>query len=109
MSPRATIKPSDTSRISSILSIPSWFSILGNTEMLAFCSSKISRISKTSLGRRTKLAAMKSTFSLIPKRISSASFSVIPGKLTLTPGKLTPFLFLSSPEFKISHLTSFLA
>ena len=61
--------------------------------MLAFCSSKISRISKTSLGRRTKLAAMKSTFSLIPKRISSASFSVIPGKLTLTPGKLTPFWF----------------
>ena len=60
---------------------------------MCFSSSRIWRISKTSLGRLTKLAAIKSTFSLIPKRMSSASLSVIPGKLTFTPGKLTPFYF----------------
>ena len=76
-----------------MLSIPSWFSILGKIVICAFSSSRIWRISKTSLGRLTKLAAIKSTFSLIPKRMSSASLSVIPGKLTFTPGKLTPFYF----------------
>ena len=61
MSPRATIKPSETFKISSILSIPSWFSILGMIWMcVAFSSSKILVISKTSEARRTKLAAIKS-------------------------------------------------
>ncbi|CEX42449.1 Uncharacterised protein [Streptococcus pneumoniae] len=33
MSPRATIKPSETSKIESMLSIPSWFSIFGTIWM----------------------------------------------------------------------------
>ncbi|SIN59029.1 Uncharacterised protein [Mycobacteroides abscessus subsp. abscessus] len=49
---------------------------------------------------------MKSTPSLIPKLMSSASLSVIPGKLTLTPGKFTPFLFFNSPVLSTSHNTS---
>src|SRR5699024_8318814 len=36
ISPRATIKPSETSSISLILSIPSWFSILGIMLMFVF-------------------------------------------------------------------------
>ena len=41
---------------------------------------------------------MKSTPSLIPNKISSASFSVIPGSCTETPGTLTPLLLLNEPE-----------
>lgn len=82
-----------------MFSIPSSFSIFGIILMKSvLLSSKIARISNTSEGLLTKLAAMKSIPCSIPKRISLASLSVIPGKLTLTPGRFTPFLFLSSPE-----------
>jgi hypothetical protein len=76
---------------------------------VAFSSSKIFVISKTSLGRRTKLAAIKSTSFSIPKRISAASFSVIPGKLMLTLGTLTPFLFFKAPSFNTFVTISLLA
>ena len=109
-SPRATMIPSDTDKISSMLSTPSWFSIL--EMILTFgrpSCSKISRISITSLARRTKDAAMKSIPSRTPKRMSAASFSVIPGKLMETLGTLTPFLDLITPEFWISVTNSWLA
>ncbi|KYC62777.1 hypothetical protein B4099_2653 [Heyndrickxia coagulans] len=99
-SPRATIKPSDTARISSILSTPSWFSILGKIfTCKASCSSRSWRISKTSDGRRTNEAAMKSMPCSSPNRISLTSFSVMPGRFTETPGTLTPFLFFKTPRF----------
>ena len=45
-----------------------------------------------------KEAAIKSTSFSMPKIKSSISFSVSVGRFTLTDGKLTPFLSLSSPE-----------
>ncbi|UWS61855.1 hypothetical protein N2384_00260 [Bacillus paralicheniformis] len=72
----------------------------------ALCSSSSSRISRTSVERRTNDAAMKSTPCSIPNMMSLASFSVIPGRLTLTPGTFTPFLFFSVPLFKIFVLIS---
>ena len=99
-SPRATIRPSEIFRISSMLSIPSWFSILGIILMYSpSCDSSISRISSTSWARLTKLAAIKSTPCSMPNFTSSLSFSVKPGSFTLTPGTLTPFLFFKRPLF----------
>ncbi len=42
---------------------------------------------------------MKSTPCSIPNKISWASFLVIPGSFTDTPGTLTPFLFFKRPAF----------
>ena len=110
MSPRAIIKPSETLMISSKLSIPSCDSILGKICTCSMCfSSKSSRISKTSCGLRTKEAAMKLISLSKPKRMSSESFSVIPGKLIETPGALTPLREPSVPSFKTLHTNSLVA
>ena len=93
-----------------MLSTPSWFSIL---EMILISerpsSSKTSRIAKTSLARRTNEAAMKSTPSRAPKRMSDSSFSVIAGKFNETFGTLTPLRDLITPVFKISATISWLS
>ena len=65
---------------------------------VALFSSSNSLISKTSEALRTKEAAIKSTFCSIPNKISFASFSVIPGRFTETPGTFTPFLFFNVPR-----------
>ena len=76
-SPRATITPSHTERIASILAIASCFSILAIT--LAFRPEAVikSLSSRISSGVQTKLNATQSTPSDMPKRKSSRSLSVI--------------------------------
>lgn len=67
--------------VSSMLSIPSVIQSLGKIWTCSMCfSSNNSRISKTSWGLRTKLAAIKLISLSKPKRMSLASFSVIPGR-----------------------------
>ena len=56
-------------------------------------------MSNTSCALRTKLAAIKSMSLSKPKRISSASLGVIPGKLIETPGAFTPLRDPSLPAF----------
>ena len=73
MSPRATMTPSATDRISPRLETPSWFSILAMIWMEESASSSRRRISRTSSAVRTKLAAMKSKPCSTPKRMSSRS------------------------------------
>mmetsp|Transcript_515 Transcript_515/g.1421 ORF Transcript_515/g.1421 Transcript_515/m.1421 type:complete len:221 (+) Transcript_515:2277-2939(+) len=96
-SPRATITPSVTSKISSKFFSPSWFSIL---EMIfTFCppaSSSTRRMNSTSSLLCTKLAATKSILCLQQKFCRSLmSFSVSTGMSTFTPGRLQ---FLRSPR-----------
>ena len=100
MSPRAIIKPSETFKISAKLSIPSCDSILGKiiTSSLPASTNK-ARMSSTSEGLRTNEAAMYWIPCSKPKRMSSASFSVIPGKLIETPGALTPLRDPNKPWF----------
>ena len=73
MSPRATMMPSAAVRISARLSTPSWFSILAMMRMAEPFSSSRRRSSRTSAALRTKLAAMKSKPSRMPKSTSSRS------------------------------------
>ena len=58
MSPRATMTPSATARMSGRLLTPSWFSILAMMRMLEWCWSSRFRSSRTSAAVRTKLAAI---------------------------------------------------
>ena len=98
-SPRAIIRPSATSRISSILLTPSAFSILAII-LISFCSdSKIRRIATTSLARCIKDAATKSTPCWQPKRKSNSSCSDTGGKLSATPGTATRLRLPISPLF----------
>mmetsp|Transcript_14076 Transcript_14076/g.58787 ORF Transcript_14076/g.58787 Transcript_14076/m.58787 type:complete len:350 (-) Transcript_14076:500-1549(-) len=93
-SPRATMMPSDSRMISSMLSSASWFSIL---EMMRTPESapSVSRTSCTSLALRTNDAARKSMPSTRPHSVRSAlSFSVSTGRFTMAPGRLQ---FLRSP------------
>mmetsp|Transcript_25293 Transcript_25293/g.37181 ORF Transcript_25293/g.37181 Transcript_25293/m.37181 type:complete len:216 (-) Transcript_25293:682-1329(-) len=107
MSPRATMTPSVTARISSKFSRPSWFSIL---EMILIflppLSSRCLRIPMTSEAFLMKEAATKSTPCWQPKVRSSLSFSVRAGRVIFTPGRFTPFLPPRSPELFTLHLTS---
>ena len=72
-SPRATMTPSATARISGRLEIPSRFSILAMMRIWESLWSSRARISRTSAAERTKLAAMKSKPCSAPKRMSSRS------------------------------------
>ena len=100
MSPLATIIPSETWMIESILSTPSWLSILDMMWMSgALFSSSTFLISSTSEAFLTNDAAIKSIPCSIPNLISSISFSVIAGRLIETPGRFTPFLDDTFPEF----------
>ena len=97
ISPLATIMPSATAMISSKLSIPSAFSILAMTLMAEPSESSIDLISRIQSAVRTKEAAIKSKPCLMPKRISSLSFSVSAGSLIFTLGTFTPFFSPNSP------------
>ena len=106
MSPRATMMPSASAIISSRFSIPSAFSIFAIIFMEEPASSSIALISRMQSAVRTKEAAIKSKPCLMPKRISSLSFSVRAGSLMLTLGTFTPFLSPSSPPFTTVHTIS---
>ena len=106
-SPRATMIPSATSKISSKFSIPSAFSIFAITGVYgASHSRRIVLISRIQSALRTKEAAIKSTSCSAPKRISSLSFSVIAGRRIGTFGTFTPFLCPSSPPLIILQIMS---
>mmetsp|Transcript_36070 Transcript_36070/g.60795 ORF Transcript_36070/g.60795 Transcript_36070/m.60795 type:complete len:203 (+) Transcript_36070:698-1306(+) len=102
-SPRATIMPSDSSKMSSKLSRPSLFSTLEMILMFLPASPITLRMCTTSDPLRTKDGAMKSTLFLTPHWIrSSSSLGVIVGRSTTTPGK---FMFFFSPSLALfSHL-----
>mmetsp|Transcript_12108 Transcript_12108/g.19553 ORF Transcript_12108/g.19553 Transcript_12108/m.19553 type:complete len:204 (-) Transcript_12108:481-1092(-) len=105
-SPRATITPSDSCRMSSKLTRPSWFSTLEMILMVAPASPSTWRMYVTSLPFRTKDAAMKSIPLGTPQpRMSSLSFSVIVGRSTTTPGRLTFFLSPSMAVLAQRHFT----
>ena len=102
-SPRATMTPSETSIISLIFLTPSWSSIFEITLILSALSPRSSRnwwISSTS---RTNDRAIKSTSCSIENKISRLSFSVIAGRLTRMPGKLTWRLLLRTPPSMTLH------
>ena len=73
MSPRATMTPSASDRISRRLLTPSWFSILAMMRMREWAASSTRRMSRMSAAQRTKLAAMKSKPCSTPNRMSSLS------------------------------------
>ena len=126
-SPRATMMPSDSRRMSSKLASPSWFSTLAMMRMpvggelphtssapapfvtagLAAAAASTARMARTSEPLRTNEAAMKSTLFLAPQLTkSSSSFSVSVGRSTTTPGRFT---FLRSPSLAVlrqTHSTS---
>mmetsp|Transcript_21200 Transcript_21200/g.41138 ORF Transcript_21200/g.41138 Transcript_21200/m.41138 type:complete len:288 (-) Transcript_21200:102-965(-) len=102
-SPRATMMPSLASRMSSKLSIPSWFSIF---EMIIVSSGISFRISLTSSALRINDAKMISTFWETPNLMSSLSFSESAGRVTFAPGRFTPFRFEIIPPFFTTQWTS---
>mmetsp|Transcript_10821 Transcript_10821/g.33820 ORF Transcript_10821/g.33820 Transcript_10821/m.33820 type:complete len:216 (+) Transcript_10821:1263-1910(+) len=97
-SPRPTMIPSLSCRISSMHRRPATFSIFAMMRMaLPFCP-KTSRTKRTSAALCTKLAATKSTpFGTAKFRRSSRSFSWSTGRSRCTPGRLT---FCRSPSVK---------
>ena len=99
-SPLATIKPSEASNIASILSTPSWFSIL---EMIMMCSPPFSfnicLIVSTSEAFLMNDAATALTPISQPNFKSAISFSVKAGNLIETPGTLTPLWVATNPVF----------
>mmetsp|Transcript_2746 Transcript_2746/g.9993 ORF Transcript_2746/g.9993 Transcript_2746/m.9993 type:complete len:224 (+) Transcript_2746:1330-2001(+) len=104
-SPRATMMPSDFSRMSSKFSRPSWFSTLEMICTYLPFSPSTWRMVSRSEPLRTKEAATKSMSFLRPQFwMSSMSFSVRVGRSTFTPGR---FMFLRSPILAVlSHFTS---
>mmetsp|Transcript_12870 Transcript_12870/g.40647 ORF Transcript_12870/g.40647 Transcript_12870/m.40647 type:complete len:223 (+) Transcript_12870:571-1239(+) len=104
-SPRATITPSTTSKISSKLSSPSWFSILA---MIAMPRSRMpgnSRMASTSLALRMNEAAIMSTFDSTPKAMSRWSFSVMAGRFVTCPGKFMFLVLPSLPPLSMRQVT----
>ena len=96
-SPRATITPSATARISSSLSIASGRSSLAMIGTSGRPSrAVIARAATMSAADWTKLSAMTSTPSARPKARSRASFSVTPEAGSGTPGALMPLCSPSS-------------
>src|ERR1019366_727225 len=87
-SPRATMTPSVESRMLSMLSQASGFSILAT--MVMGRPPRRSRSPRTSPAVRTKERAIMSTPAVSPKWRSARSFSVSEGMLTCTPGRLMP-------------------
>mmetsp|Transcript_40492 Transcript_40492/g.106845 ORF Transcript_40492/g.106845 Transcript_40492/m.106845 type:complete len:234 (+) Transcript_40492:1415-2116(+) len=107
-SPRATITPSVSARISSKLRIPSWFSIFEMIRTRAPTSgsaaTRHARTSRTSDALRMKDAKTMSTFSPTPHARSALSFSDSAGRSTSTSGRLHPFFEPSVVELITSHL-----
>mmetsp|Transcript_13569 Transcript_13569/g.42489 ORF Transcript_13569/g.42489 Transcript_13569/m.42489 type:complete len:294 (-) Transcript_13569:464-1345(-) len=104
-SPRATITPSVTARISSKLRMPSWFSILEMILTWRPLAPSASRTASTSEPLRMKEAKIMSTSCSTPHLRSALSFSESAGKSTFTSGKLQPFRLPSAPELTTRHLS----
>ena len=98
-SPRAIMIPYEASMISSMLSTPSWFSILDIIFISLLCSSRIFCTASTSSLLRTKECAMKSMSSSIASSMFALSFSVRAGRSMCSPGTLTLFFEPSIPSF----------
>ncbi|MPN10153.1 hypothetical protein SDC9_157448 [bioreactor metagenome] len=98
ISPLATIIPSHSSQISSILSTPKRFSIFAiiSTPCTSFSAKKALMSNKSCLFD-TKEQAIKSTSFLMPKRIALLSWSLKYFCLSTLFGKLILFLSQSSP------------
>ena len=97
-SPRATMMPSEASRISSKFLTPSALSILGKIWTCgAPISTQMSRICLTAAPSRMKDAAMASMPSSQPNMMSARSWSVTEGRPMFTLGTLTPFFSPISP------------
>ena len=107
ISPLATMIPSDTLIMSSILSTPCIFSILAMILILSHSySSRIFLISSISSADLTNDAAMKSKSFSIPKIISALSTSLMYGMVRLTLGTFTPLWFDTGPPFSTRHTIS---
>ena len=96
-SPRATMTPSVTARISSKLTTPCSFSILTMILMPAPSGPRTSRIVRTSWAERMKEAKTMSTPFLTPNWRSFLSFSDRAGRSTAVLGRLTPLREQSEP------------
>ena len=105
-SPRATMIPSATSKISSTFLTPCILSILAMIFICPPCSSKILRISKISCAVRVNDAAQYSNPISHPKIKSSRSFSEMNGIDKSIFGILTPFLLEMTPPFMTSQTIS---
>mmetsp|Transcript_13131 Transcript_13131/g.33535 ORF Transcript_13131/g.33535 Transcript_13131/m.33535 type:complete len:200 (-) Transcript_13131:596-1195(-) len=103
-SPRATMTPSVSSRISSKLRTPSWFSILEIILMLLPASPRHSRTSSTSAFLRMNEAKTMSTPFSTPNWRSLRSLGESAGSDTGTSGRLTPFFDPSMPVLMTVHL-----
>ena len=107
ISPLATMIPSETLIISSMLSTPCIFSIFAMMLILSHSySSSIFLISRISSADLTNEAAIKSKSFLIPNIISSLSTSLMYGMVRLTLGTLTPLWFETGPPFSTRHTIS---
>mmetsp|Transcript_4303 Transcript_4303/g.11017 ORF Transcript_4303/g.11017 Transcript_4303/m.11017 type:complete len:209 (-) Transcript_4303:482-1108(-) len=104
-SPRATITPSVTFRISSKFCMPSWFSILEIILTLRPASPSASRTAITSAALRMKEAKTISTSCSTPHLRSALSFSERAGRSTFTLGRLQPLRDPSAPELITRHVS----
>ena len=91
-SPRATMTPSVSFKISAKLLRPCLFSILAMIWMCWPSSPRTWRIDLISSPRRMNEAKTISTLFLTPNRRSALSFSERAGRSTSVLGRLTPFL-----------------
>eukprot|EP01139_Manchomonas_bermudensis_P026267 Amastigsp_a849353_34.p3 type:complete len:234 gc:universal Amastigsp_a849353_34:617-1318(+) len=105
-SPRATMIPSETSRISSKFVMPWRDSIFEMILMPASRTPGTERTASTFAALRMNDAAIMSTSIRTPNSMSALSFSVTAGRSTSFPGRLTPLLSPSSPELPISQRTA---
>jgi hypothetical protein len=109
-SPRATITPSEASKMPSKLSTPSWFSIFDIIcGMRVFWSgqhlSMKARQLRTFRADLTNESATKSAPVSTAHWMSSLSFGVKAGRSNMDPGRLTPFLALIGPAFSAIAVT----
>mmetsp|Transcript_26461 Transcript_26461/g.68729 ORF Transcript_26461/g.68729 Transcript_26461/m.68729 type:complete len:234 (+) Transcript_26461:432-1133(+) len=109
-SPRATMTPSEASKMPSKLSTPSWFSIFDIIwGMRVFWSGQ--HRSMKALHERTFLAdltndsATKSAPVSTAHWMSSLSLGVSAGRSKIEPGRFTPFLALIGPAFSAMAVT----
>ena len=100
-SPRATMMPSTSCKISSKFATPDWSSILPMILILPAFLPRSALSSRTSSASRTNDKAIKSTSCSMPKAISDRSLLVIAGRLTRMPGRLTWRLLFKIPPSMI--------
>ena len=105
-SPRATMTPSASSRISSMLLTPWTDSILAMIFMRLLWAFRISRISLTSFAVLVKEAAIKSYPSRQPNSMSERSCLLMKGMVRSAPGRFTPLWLETGPPLMTVHTTS---